>query len=430
MQRRILRSTLGISVTMIVLMTLATLWGAWAATTSAVREQLVAEAEHIAGQLHSRWHDEGEITAADLQRVVPPDHRLELTTISGTELAGGDATTVGPVVERTVTDVGVMRLIETSGQLRRSHVVAIIPIVTVGLVLALVAIALSIRTSRRLTEPINELATHAEQIRSGDLRPSEVRYDIPELDRLAESMDASVVQVAALLAEERRMSVDASHQLKTPLTALSLRLEELAEWPDDGAVRAEARQALDQVERLSQVVDDLLVDRRARHGRRVMEPLHHVVEQQLSEWRPVFDAAGRRLAATVDVAAESTVVDAGPVGQVLAALIENSLVHGGGSTTVEAHRPHEATWVEVHDEGDGIPDAVADRVFERDVSGSGGTGLGLAAAQDAAVSVGGRIALVKRCPAHFRFYLDGREDPPAIGPEPEESAQADADDVR
>lgn len=414
---------------MVALVTLAVLWGDWTGTAANVQRHLVVEAKDVAAQLHDTGHTADEITAADLQQVVPVNHRLELTTISGTELVAGSATRAGPVVERTIDDVGVMRLIDTSGTLRRNQIVATITIVTIGLVMALAAIALSVRTSRRLTEPINELAAHAERLGSGDLRPSNVRYGIAELDRLADSMDASVIRVASLLAEERRMSVDASHQLKTPLTALSLRLEELAEWPDDGAVREEAREALDQVERLSRVVDDLLVDRRAAHGQRAMTPLSLVIEQQLSEWRPAFDAASRRLTATVDDAA-STTVDAGPVGQVLASLIENSLLHGSGSTTIEVHRPQDTTWIEVYDEGDGVPDAVADRVFERDVSGSGRTGLGLASAQDAAVSVGGRIALVRRRPAHFRLFLDGREDPAPVGPEPEESAQSDTDDVR
>jgi signal transduction histidine kinase len=113
----------------------------------------------------------------------------------------------------------------------------------------------------------------------------------------------------------------------------------------------------------------------------------------------------------------------------MAALIENSLLHGRGVTTVEAHRPNGTTWIEVFDEGPGIPDAIAADVFERDVSGAGGTGLGLAAAQDAAVSVGGRLTLVSRRPAHFRFFLNGREDPAAIGPEAEECAESDADHV-
>ena len=155
-----------------------------------------------------------------------------------------------------------------------------------------------------------------------------------------------------------------------------------------------------------------------------MSPLRAVIDQQLSEWRPAYDAAGRELRARVDI--EGIVaVDRGPVGQVVASLIENSLLHGAGRTTVEARV---RTW---HDVDRGVRRGRRESlmswhrsVFDRDVSGAGGTGLGLAAAQDAAVSVGGRIALVRRRPAHFRFFLDGRKDPASVGPEPEEGAEA------
>jgi signal transduction histidine kinase len=309
-----------------------------------------------------------------------------------------------------------------------NRLLAVGTIVGIGVALALVAVVVAFRTSRRLTTPIEELAAHAERLGTGDLRPTETTYGIAELDRLADSMDVSVQRIAALLAEERRLTLDASHQLKTPLTALSLRLEELAAWPDDKEVRAEARAALEQVERLSAVVDDLLRDRRAPYASRAQVPLGAVVDQQLSEWRPAFTAARRVLASQGSVP-PSALVEPGPVGQVLAALIENSLVHGRGRTTVDVSTSNGAPWVEVSDEGPGVPDEIVARVFERDVSGAGGTGLGLAAAQDAAVSVGGRLALVRRRPAHFRFFLDGGKHPTPVGPEAEQGAEADADHV-
>jgi signal transduction histidine kinase len=241
-------------------------------------------------------------------------------------------------------------------------------------------------------------------------------------------MDAAVLRIAAVLAEERRLTLDASHQLKTPLTALSLRLEELAEWSTDAAVRHEARAALEQVERLAGVVDELLVDRRSPAGGRLQVPLVDVVEQQLSEWRPAFVQQARELVAHIDLPA-AVLVDAGPVGQVVSTLVENSLLHGAGRTVVEACAPHGMAWVEVRDDGAGISDDLAPHVFERDVSGVGSTGLGLAAAQDAAVSVGGRLALVRRRPAHFRFFLGSPEDPSSIGEEPKARAEREADDV-
>lgn len=428
MRRKLLRTMLGLSLTVIVVMTGAMIWGDWVGTASYFQRQVEAEADDVAMKLHTQAHAAGTITVEDLERVLPAEHRLELATDSGVVLVAGGSTAIGPSAREIVDDVGTIRLTDTSGTLRANHLATTVTIVLIGLVLAVLATVLTLRISRRLTEPIELLAAHAERLGSGDLRPSDTRYGIAELDRLADSMDASVLRIAGLLAEERRMTIDASHQLKTPLTALSLRLEELAAWPDDDEVRAEAQAALDQVERLAGVVDELLLDRRSPDATRRPEPLSQVIEQQLQEWRPAFDAAGRRLAARVDLHS-ATHVDPGPVGQVLAALIENSLLHGSGLTTLEAHRPNGTTWIEVFDEGAGIPDNIASQVFERDVSGTGGTGLGLAAAQDAAVSVGGRIALVQRRPAHFRFFLNSREDPASVGPETEERSERDANYV-
>jgi signal transduction histidine kinase len=290
------------------------------------------------------------------------------------------------------------------------------------------ATAVALQTSRRLTRPLSELVEDAERLGSGDLRPSGRRSGIAELDQLADSLEIASSRVAELLAEERSLTQDVSHQLKTPLTALSLRLEELAAWPDDPDVRAEAAAAFEQVERLSNLVDVLLSERRWSAAQAQQAPLRAVIDQQLSEWRPAYDATRRQLRAEIDDEVALS-VNRGPVGQVVASLVENSLVHGDGATTVEVRSRAGVTWIEVSDEGPGIPDHLASHVFDRDVSGGGSTGLGLAGAQDAAASVGGRITLVGRRPARFRFFLDGREHPTPVGPEPEQGAERDPDDI-
>jgi signal transduction histidine kinase len=427
-RRRILGTSLAITLSAIALMTVVMAWSDWVSIEADNQQRLEVQSDQVAMRLHELQHAAGAVTEDDLTAVLPAGTRLEVVTDDGPDLTAGGVSVGGPVSQEMVDGLGQIYLEDTTGTVRQNRLLAVGTITAIGLVLAVVAVFVAARTSRRLTAPIEELAAHAERLGSGDLRPSDTRYGIAELDRLADSMDASVLRIAALLAEERRMTIDASHQLKTPLTALSLRLEELAAWPDDVEVRAEAQAALTQVERLAGVVDELLLDRRSPDAERQLEPLSQVIGQQLQEWKPAFDAAGRSLLAHVDLPT-ATEVDPGPVGQVMAALIENSLMHGSGVTTVAAHRPKSTTWVEVFDEGSGIPDTIADNVFDRDVSGAGGTGLGLAGAQDAAVSVGGRIALVSRRPAHFRFFLNSREDPTTVGPEPEEGAESDANDV-
>ncbi len=301
MRRKILQTTLGVSLAMIVLMTTAMFWGDWVGTAANSQQQVEAQADDLALKIHTQFHAGGAVTTEVLEGILPAGHRIEFTTTDGAELVVGSNSTSGPVAEEVIGGVGTLRLIDTTGTLSRNHLNASVVIVGIGLVLALIATVLALRTSRRLTIPIEGLAAHAERLSSGDLRPSNEHYGITELDRLADSMDASVLRIAALLAEERRMTIDASHQLKTPLTALSLRLEELAAWPDDVDVRVEAQAALDQVERLAGVVDELLLDRRSPESKRPKEPLRQVLDQQMQEWKPAFEAAARSLEARIDL---------------------------------------------------------------------------------------------------------------------------------
>jgi signal transduction histidine kinase len=178
-----------------------------------------------------------------------------------------------------------------------------------------------------------------------------------------------------------------------------MRGEDLAE------VREEARIALTQIERLSGVVDHLLDSaRQSRSATALPIDVDAVVHQQVQEWAPAFDGVGR----TVVVAGERrlrALATPGGIAQVLATLLENSLVHGAGTVTVTVRRT--ATWVvlEVLDEGAGVPAHLGSRIFERAVSGATGTGLGLSLARDLAEADGGRLDLLRLRPPVFALFL-------------------------
>jgi signal transduction histidine kinase len=227
---------------------------------------------------------------------------------------------------------------------------------------------------------------------------------------VAAGLQRSADSMAAALAAEREFASDASHQLRTPLTALSMRLEEISTSRSLSEVREEARVALHQVERLTSVVDSLLS--RARRGRGTAVPveLRALLVQQLEEWSPAFAGRGRRLALLPH---EPVVVLATPsaLSQVLATLIENSLEHGAGTATITARRTGGSAVVEVTDEGQGVPASIGARVFERSVSSSGSTGVGLALARDLAEADGGRLELLRSRPPVFALFLNAAEQP-------------------
>ena len=130
-----------------------------------------------------------------------------------------------------------------------------------GVALAAVGIAvvLGLLYAKRLLRPLEELAAAADRLGSGDSTPLGRRYGMQELDRVAEGLDGSAQRINELLSAEREFSIDASHQLRTPLTALSMRLEEMVAAADQPeVVREEGAAALAQTERLAEVVGQLL----------------------------------------------------------------------------------------------------------------------------------------------------------------------------
>ena len=112
--------------------------------------------------------------------------------------------------------------------------------------------------SRDLSAPLIYLAAQAEQIGSGGVRARVEKSGIEEIDLVSEELARTGERMAGRLAAERQAAADASHQLRTPLTALSMRLEEIELISTEDEVRAEARTCLEQVERMTNVVTELL----------------------------------------------------------------------------------------------------------------------------------------------------------------------------
>jgi signal transduction histidine kinase len=261
-------------------------------------------------------------------------------------------------------------------------------ILGVAVLATIAASGVAFLQARRMSRPLSDLAQTAERLGSGDPRPRHRRYGIPELDRVAEVIDHTADRISRMLATERRLAADASHQLRTPLTALSMRLEEIIAAQDLADVKEEAAIALTQVERLTDVVQRLLTE--ARDTRRSTSTVPIDVDMVIR-----LDGA-RGLAA---------VATPGAFAQVLATLMENSLMHGAGPVTIKTRTTGGSVVVEVSDEGPGVPAELGARVFERSVSGRASTGLGLTVARELAEADGGRLELLQAQPPVFAVFL-------------------------
>ena len=292
--------------------------------------------------------------------------------------------------------------------------------VVAGLIAAAAALAawLAAVLAARSARPVEELAEAAGRLGAGDPRPLGRRFGVADLDQVADGLDSSARRLSSLLAADRELAVDASHQLRTPLTALSMRLEEMIAAADDpDVVREEGSAALAQAERLADVVTQLLSPaRRATAASAELTGIDEIVQQQVVEWEPAFRRARRKLV-VIGVHGLQAHVTPGGLAQVLATLLDNALMHGGGTVTIQTSQNTRSVVIEVRDEGKGVPPDLVSRIFERSVSGRPeGTGLGLALARTMAAADGGRVVLVKAKPATFAVFLPRRPLRPGTQP--------------
>jgi signal transduction histidine kinase len=182
-------------------------------------------------------------------------------------------------------------------------------------------------------------------------------------------------------------------------------------------VREEGSAALAQAERLADVVSQLLSPaRRATASSAALTGIDEIVRQQVVEWEPAFRRARRKLV-LIGARGLQAHVTPGGLAQVLATLLDNALMHGGGTVTIQTSQSARSVVIEVRDEGKGVPPDLVSRIFERSVSGRPeGTGLGLALARTMAAADGGRVVLVKPKPATFAVFLPRH--PPRPGTQP------------
>ncbi|GAA0286416.1 two-component system sensor histidine kinase DraK [Actinomadura nitritigenes] len=407
MRRRLLLSTLAVAVVAILLLGIPLAYAAHKLIYEEAGQSLDREASAIAGGVAYTLESRQPVTGAAIAREYPGRY-IAVT------LPGGAAVEAGPrprpgarQLTATAAGQGVrVRMSRPASQLKDQELRLLLFIGSLALLGVAVTVGLAMVQARKLTLPLRDLAETADRLGTGNARPRRRRYGIPEVDRVAEVLDRSAVRIADLLAASREFASDASHQLRTPLTALSMRLEEMidaADYPD--VVREEGAAAVAQAERLVAVVEQLLA--RARHDRTggaVASPIDDIIRQQVEEWRPIFRRDGR----DVRIVGEQGLVGmTNPEGlsQIVATLLDNSLMHGAGTVTIHTKPGASSVVVEVGDEGAGIPPELEPRIFERSVSGGRGTGLGLYLARSLAVVDGGRLELLQSRPAVFGVFL-------------------------
>jgi signal transduction histidine kinase len=245
--------------------------------------------------------------------------------------------------------------------------------------------------------PLSELDAAAQRLGGGALDTrAATRQGPPEVRRLASTFNTMAGRLEALVHGNRAMMADVSHQLRTPLGALRLRLDLLAADADE-ATSAELAGAQGEVARLSRLVDGLLAVSRAESAITVPVPVQvaEVVRDRVTAWSPVAEERAVGLSASGSGQVRASLGE-GHLEQTLDNLIANALdaVPAGGHVRVSAQLGGLGAQVVVADDGPGMSREQQETAFRRFASNtSGGTGLGLAIVHRLVTSNGGSAEL-------------------------------------
>jgi signal transduction histidine kinase len=266
-----------------------------------------------------------------------------------------------------------------------------------------VAALLGAGVARRLTRPLRQLNDMASKFSDGDLTARSPVTGPPETQTLARTLNQGAERLDTLIAAQRIFVADASHQLRTPLTALRLSLDNIADGVDDEFVREDVEQATAEVVRMNRLVNGLLVLARAEAKVTAAEPLPllDIVRERLAVWRPAADERGVTVALRGSTDGRPSVLSSpGHLDQMLDNVLSNALEVSpdGGTITVRVDPRGDVMGVSVLDEGPGMSDAEKSRAFDRfwrgqGLTGKGGSGLGLAVVRQLASDDGGTVAL-------------------------------------
>lgn len=300
---------------------------------------------------------------------------------------------------RTVGAVRVTQSVDSVDDAVRTSIVDVAALTAVVLALGMIAGAL---IAQQIARPIRRLDDTAQRVAEGDLDAVAPVEGSLEQRSLARSFNEMTVRLKRLLGVQKDFVADASHQLRTPLTGVRLRLEGLSErFGGEREVEVAVDAALREIDRLSAIVDELLILSRAGEREVPGEPvdLRSAARRAAERWRAT--AAEREIEITVDAPREASAwCGRSDLDRSVDVLLENAILYSPpGSTVTIAAAPER---IEVRDEGPGLAPGEEEVVFERFSRGSAGqrgpsgTGLGLPIARELSRQWGGEVILANR----------------------------------
>jgi two-component system, OmpR family, sensor kinase len=308
--------------------------------------------------------------------------------------------TAVPII-RNGRSAGAVRVTQSVAAVHRAVRNVELGLVLIGLIVLVLGLSAGAVIAAQVARPLRRLEQVARRVAAGELNARAAAEGSSEQRSLGRSFNEMTDRIARLLRAQRDFVSDASHQLRTPLTGLRLRLEEAkAVGPGPAAVELDA--AIAEVDRLSHIVEELLLLSRAgeRQTAGASVELADVATAAIERWHA--NAANRALELEHQAVDAAGVVWAArpDIERALDTLLENALHYSPPGTTVTiVSAPGR---IEVRDRGQGLAEDEREVVFERfhrgraGRSGPPGNGLGLSIARELAREWGGDVSLRDR----------------------------------
>lgn len=299
--------------------------------------------------------------------------------------------------------VGAVRLLKDMDETRAHQRQAIFGVVLIGVLTALAGALLASITSRTVTAPLGQVAETARRFGEGDLSARAIEEGPPEIVRMASALNEAAARVEAAVATERAFLGNAAHQLRTPITALTLRLDAIADAPNlSSDQRADLRAAIDEAHGLARLLTQLLALARASEPGALLlaKPVdvRPVLDNLAATWSARLAKAGVELHADIATNLPQIRVPPELIAQACDNLLDNIRLYCPGSVIAHfrAAERDGNLLIEVEDAGSGMPQRLGDDAFGRFTRGDSrrpGSGLGLAVVDEVARAGGGSARL-------------------------------------
>jgi signal transduction histidine kinase len=380
------------------------------------RLRLSGQAETMIISLTDRL-EQGPLTSADVERLAPRGTEVVLRSSTGVVVARTRPVLANAVFSLDVEGPGDLSATISADRAPVDHRVrkAWNVIVVVALGIAALAAVAAMFEARHLSRPLDRLARAAAQLGAGEAGVVAPRSGVLEVDAIAEALEDSGKRVAELMAAERQFSANASHQLRSPLTAIAISLELIADSTDPVAQR-ESAEALTQVAGLDDRINELLMlARTGRVAARARTDVAALVGRDVHAIAAQFQRAGRRLSFVAPPVVEADVTP-GALTQSVEILLDNALAHGRGDVEVNISVGTAGAFeIAISDEGQIDPTGMnnGDATIDQRIHG-----FGLLLARNLVRPDGGRIELVSTAPTTFVIRFPER----SAGPEPSPSS--------